>query len=1108
MSDGRLTGRANAGLIASSLAIAIAACIFLPNVSGAETSSFAERESVCSNWLTYIVHEQGDWAGETTPRITGAFDIAVDGVVLATCFSIDPKGHVVVPVMKELPPIKISSQTCALDADAPAGPALLIREVLRNRADLFIDTYGSLEAVQPTTDDAMFGHEHRALWDRFSVDPPAFSARLDRLASVPLTEVGPLLTSKWHQGPPYNNYCPPGDGGTCVVGCVATAAAQIMRYHEWPPKGISGHSYYWYGDYSCGGSTDSDWLWADFDDPYDWENMEDDCLDGCTAEQEAAVAELCYEVGIAFEMFYGRCGSGTTPDMALHAFPTFFRYDPAIDEELRGSHSQESWFSIIQEEINYGRPILYGFLFGPTSGHSIVCDGWRDAGGEMQYHMNYGWGGGYDAWYAIDDIYHNYNPLQDVMYRRIIPGTGFVFSVRPDGSGFYPTIQAAIDDVLDLDIVELADGIYLGTGNRDIDFHGRPVTVRSESGDPRTCIIDCEGNPDEHRGFSFVSGEGPESVLEGITIANGYALDGGGAIMCASGSSPTIHNCTIIGSESPSGGGGILCTAASPALTGCVFSTNTSALYGGAMMIDNFAQPVITNCTFFRNSASENGGGALWISSDSAVDVTNSMIVFGTGGGAIRCEGGSPIAALECCDIYGNVGGDWVGCIAGLEGINGNISADPLFCDSENGNFRLQSESPCRPEANPSCGLIGALPPGCALHTVTPYGTGDYPTIQDAIDVASEGDAIELTDGIYTGIGNRDLDFGGKAITIRSRNGDPDLCVIDCQGGPGDDHRAFRFRSGEGPLSLVQGITIAGGYVDVHSGGGVWCSDGSSPTFEHCILRDNHAGASGGAVYCSSGSDPTFGYCTFYNNSAENGGAILCYGSEPSIENCTFAHNSAESHGAGVGIHSGSVMVRNTIVAFSTSGEGVYCFSGSLTLECCDVYGNLDGDWVGCVAGQAGQDGNISENPLFCHPETGNYRLTDLSPCLPYSPPNDLCDLVGAWPAECQVEGIADDGAAPETLHLAVCAPNPFHHTTTISFFIPECSGLELTRLIIFDPAGRAVRTLVASALAPGLHSIAWDGRNDRGDAVAAGVYLSRIKLGHEEHTRQIILLR
>jgi hypothetical protein len=93
--------------------------------------------------------------------------------------------------------------------------------------------------------------------------------------------------------------------------------------------------------------------------------------------------------------------------------------------------------------------------------------------------------------------------------------------VNPEGTGGYRTIQAAIDASSDSDIIELTDGTFSGDGNRDIGYLRKAITVRSQSGNPGSCIIDREVEYG-HRGFCFHSGEDPTSVLEGVTIANGY----------------------------------------------------------------------------------------------------------------------------------------------------------------------------------------------------------------------------------------------------------------------------------------------------------------------------------------------------------------------------------------------------------------------------------------------------------------------------------------------------------------------------------------------------------------------------------------------------------
>jgi hypothetical protein len=93
----------------------------------------------------------------------------------------------------------------------------------------------------------------------------------------------------------------------------------------------------------------------------------------------------------------------------------------------------------------------------------------------------------------------------------------------------------------------------------------------------------------------------------------------------------------------------------------------------------------------------------------------NTVIAFATAGGSIFCIPGDSDPILTCCDIYGNTGGDWTDCIEDQQGINGNISEDPLFCDPGNEDFTLQECSPCAPFSppNPECDLIGAWPVGC-----------------------------------------------------------------------------------------------------------------------------------------------------------------------------------------------------------------------------------------------------------------------------------------------------------------------------------------------------------------------------------------------------------
>lgn len=1078
------------------LALALALCGTGPDAAWGTRATPEEMEQVCENWLAYIAHHNGGWAGDSEPRISRAQDITAGGEVLARSYSIAPRGHVVVPTLKELAPIKVYSEEHDIDVAQQGGVPQLLRDVLRVRFDLFVDACGTLDAAPPDGERALFGRARRRQWERLLVDSERFAENLAAGVLAAPTGAGPLLETAWHQGAPYNDRCPDGDGGRCYVGCVATAAAQIMNYHEWPAFGVAAHTHKWAGDTSCGGSTPPKTLTANLWDAYDWANMPNTCDGGCSSAEEKALAELCYEVGVAFKMDYGACGSGAYEWDAMLALERLFCYDHVMSIDDRGwfmtpSHTRAEWYNMIKAQINADRPIMYSFQCTdppPAWGHQIVCDGWQVAGADSQYHMNYGWADEYTGWYSLDDLEYSTDPQNESMIKNIKPAsTTLVFSNE--------SIQDAIDAADNWDIIELVGGDYKGEGNRDIRFRGKKIVLRSYFGAPGGCTIDCEGAA---RGFYFHCGEDSNAVLQSVTITNGYDSGNGGGIRCSLGSgasSPFIVNCLITENSCGQLGGGLSCSnPSSPRITGCTFTGNTATIDGGGISCRYRSCPIITRClfrgnsadhggglfchsesaepwvqfcTFYDNSASVAGGGAHVFCTEGCQPLLeNSIFASGNGGAGVSCTWES-VPDLSCCDVYGNVGGDWWLYIADQLGQDGNICLPPLFCNAGSGDLRLRSDSPCAAYSPPNedCDQIGARGVGCnAFGTfyVDASGTGDYPTVQDAVDAASPGDTVLLGIGTFTGIGNHDVDFQGKPVMVRSQNWDPASTVIDC----GLAGRGFHFHSGESSEATLEGVTVTGGYAE---GGGAILCEFSSPTIRNCVFSDNESETSGGALSltyydgtisnCSfSGnvgvlgggvncqeSDATFTGCSFIDNAAESGGGMACSGFSGVLDGCTFAGNSAvqggglrsqsssatvlycEFHGnaadeggalygsddastlmnctvAGNDAASGGGMnwvggsfpvLERTIVAMNGGGQGIECGTGAAPmLICSDVCGNAGGDWVGCIADQAGMNGNFEEDPAFCDLGLGELGLHVDSPCLPWHTPCE--ELVGA----------------------------------------------------------------------------------------------------------------
>lgn len=229
------------------------------------------------------------------------------------------------------------------------------------------------------------------------------------------TQVGPLMTTEWDQLEPYNRYCPISRGGDrCYTGCVATAMAQVLKYHETPVCGIGTRTIY-YPEHDTSGTP----VTAEFGEHvYDWANMLDVYRAGnYTEEQAAAVATLMRDCGVAADMMYGgrqEDGSGAYSQEAAAGLRTYFGIADAECLE-RDYYGEAQWMDIVYRELSENGPMYYGGASYSSGGHAFVLHGYNADG---KVYVNWGWSGDDDGFYDIALLnpgYYSFDMQQDMI---------------------------------------------------------------------------------------------------------------------------------------------------------------------------------------------------------------------------------------------------------------------------------------------------------------------------------------------------------------------------------------------------------------------------------------------------------------------------------------------------------------------------------------------------------------------------------------------------------------------------------------------------------------------------------------------------------------------
>ncbi len=467
--------------------------------------------------------------------------------------------------------------------------------------------------------------------------------------------------------------------------------------------------------------------------------------------------------------------------------------------------------------------------------------------------------------------------------------------------------------------------------------------------------------------------------------------------------------------------------------------------------------------------------------------------------------------------------------------------------------------------------VLALCAPGIVRATtivVNADGSADASTLAGGIALVADGDTVLVAAGAYAGPANRNIDFAGREIRLESIGG-PAVTTIDCESagrafifaageGPGAVVSGFTVRDGhddalgggvfcDGASPVIEDCIfencVAWDGGSIGQGGGIYCSF-SGATIADCTFRGNGAreGAGiyladspalvsrslfvGNTAYRGGGgirilrAGTTVEDCTFFANTAPvYGGGVYCCYSAPTISHCTFAGNAASEGGAIYG-YDAAPMVTDCILSFSSEGAAVYCRGASaFEISYCCIFGNEGGD---DACGTAHD--NVFANPAFCDTTGGGFQIQECSPCAGAG--SGGCDI-GAWSVGCACEdttGVSDAPEDPDApgddgvagIRLTV-APNPTGAGASIAYsWLGERENTVTGRyfsadldasLGIYTTGGRIVRALTHE-LRSSNGEVNWDGRDDSGRPVAAGVYLVRLAMNSDERTAKLVVVR
>lgn len=237
------------------------------------------------------------------------------------------------------------------------------------------------------------------------------------LTSVTGGSILPMIPTHWGQNYPYNAFCPQYNNKLTLTGCVATAMAQVMYYHQWPNQTSKTIPGYRSQNKEEGININLSGIGVT---AIDWENVAPSYgYYGISKTMNEAVANIMRLAGYSVKMNYGLQGSGAAVEYVAGALKDYFDYNSSATYMKRDDYNgtQDAWNQMVYDELKNGRPVIYGgqkvIDAEHTAGHAFIIDGYDQ---DDYFHVNWGWGHS-DGYFQLNafDVEHGYTTNQEVV---------------------------------------------------------------------------------------------------------------------------------------------------------------------------------------------------------------------------------------------------------------------------------------------------------------------------------------------------------------------------------------------------------------------------------------------------------------------------------------------------------------------------------------------------------------------------------------------------------------------------------------------------------------------------------------------------------------------